>query len=76
LWIRNWRTHRVESKQIQLPADASTQFLNLTLDKRVGLALKQNTTAQIAILTAAQSEQDKKHRAGGSVAAGERSNFG
>src|SRR5216684_1382813 len=30
-----------------------------TLDQAVGLALKQNTTAQIAILEAAQSEQDK-----------------
>jgi outer membrane protein TolC len=31
----------------------------LTLDQAVGLALKQNPTAQIAVLTAAQSEQDK-----------------
>src|SRR5713226_3993538 len=34
-------------------------LLSLTLDQAVGLALKQNPTAQIAILTAAQSEQDK-----------------
>jgi outer membrane protein TolC len=34
--------------------------LRLTLDQAVTLALKQNTTAQIAVLTAAQSEQDKK----------------
>jgi outer membrane protein TolC len=34
--------------------------LRLTLDQAVALALKQNTTAQIAVLTAAQSEQDKK----------------
>src|SRR6267143_530810 len=42
-----------------LPASAPTQVLRLTLDQAVGLALKQNPTAQIAILTAAQSEQDK-----------------
>jgi outer membrane protein TolC len=33
--------------------------LRLTLDQTVALALKQNPTAQIAVLTAAQSEQDK-----------------
>jgi len=33
--------------------------LRLTLDQAVGLALKQNPTAQIAVLTAAQSVQDK-----------------
>jgi outer membrane protein TolC len=33
--------------------------VRLTLDQAVALALKQNPTAQIAILTAAQSEQDK-----------------
>jgi outer membrane protein len=42
-----------------LPANAPTQALQLTLDQAVGLALKQNPTAQIAILNAAQSEQDK-----------------
>ena len=42
-----------------LPVNAPTQALRLTLDQAVGLALKQNPTAQIAILTAAQSEQDK-----------------
>jgi outer membrane protein TolC/ABC-type transporter Mla MlaB component len=40
-------------------ANAPTQVLRLTLDQAVGLAVKQNPTAQIAILTAAQSEQDK-----------------
>ena len=45
--------------QSTLPATASTQVLRLTLDQAVGLALKQNPTAQIAILQAAQSEQDK-----------------
>src|SRR6266436_37631 len=41
------------------PGNAPAQVLRLTLDQAVGLALKQNTTAQIAILQAAQSEQDK-----------------
>jgi outer membrane protein len=47
------------AKAPTLPAVAPTEVLRLTLDQAVGLALKQNTTAQIAILTAAQSEQDK-----------------
>jgi outer membrane protein TolC/ABC-type transporter Mla MlaB component len=47
------------SKQNALPGNEPTQVLRLTLDQAVGLALKQNTTAQIAILQAAQSEQDK-----------------
>ncbi len=42
-----------------LPGSAPSQVLKLTLDQAVSLALRQNTTAQIAILTAAQSEQDK-----------------
>jgi outer membrane protein len=42
-----------------LPGNAPTHVLRLTLDQAVGLALKQNPTAQIAILQAAQSEQDK-----------------
>ena len=42
-----------------LPANAPTEVLRLTVDQAVALALKQNTTAQIAILTAAQSVQDK-----------------
>src|SRR2546427_405610 len=46
-------------QQTHLPADAPTQALRLTLDQAVGLAVKQNPTAQIAILQAAQSEQDK-----------------
>jgi outer membrane protein TolC/ABC-type transporter Mla MlaB component len=46
-------------KQNHLSVDAPTEMLRLTLDQAVGLALKQNPTAQIAILTAAQSEQDK-----------------
>jgi len=35
------------------------QPLRLTLDKAVGFALKQNTTAQIALVQAAQSTEDK-----------------
>jgi len=47
------------NRQTALPATASAPVLRLTLDQAVGLALKQNPTAQIAILQAAQSEQDK-----------------
>ena len=47
------------NRQNALPANAPAQVLRLTLDQAVGLALKQNPTAQIAILAAAQSEQDK-----------------
>jgi outer membrane protein TolC/ABC-type transporter Mla MlaB component len=43
-----------------LPTVAPTETLRLTLDQSVALALKQNTTAQIAVLTAAQSEQDRR----------------
>jgi outer membrane protein len=42
-----------------LPANAPTQTLRLTLDQAVALALKQNTTAQIAVLQAAEAVQDK-----------------
>jgi outer membrane protein len=38
---------------------ASGEPLRLTLDKAVSLALKQNTTAQIAVLQAAEAVQDK-----------------
>jgi outer membrane protein len=47
------------NKSSALAGNAPTQILRLTLDQAVGLALKQNPTAQIAILQAAQSEQDK-----------------
>ena len=47
------------TKRSALPGNAPTEVLRLTLDQAVGLALKQNPTAQIAVLTAAQSEQDK-----------------
>ena len=47
-------------RQNGLPAEAPTGVMRLTLDQAVALALKQNTTARIAVLTAAQSEQDQK----------------
>jgi outer membrane protein len=43
----------------QTPAPTADGVLRLTLDQAVGLALKQNTTARIAVLSAAQSEQQK-----------------
>ena len=42
-----------------LPANAPTQTLRLTLDQAVALALKQNTTAQVAVIQAAEAVQDK-----------------
>ncbi len=42
-----------------LPPNTPVQSLRLTLDQAVALALKQNPTAQIAVLTYAQSLQDK-----------------
>src|ERR1700687_1549027 len=48
------------NRQSALAANPSTEQLRLTLGQAVGLALKQNPTAQIAILQAAQSEQDRK----------------
>ena len=39
--------------------EVAQQPLKLTLDRAVGLALKQNTTAQIALVQAAQSVQDQ-----------------
>ena len=47
------------NKSSALPGNTTSQVLRLTLDQAVGIALKQNPTAQIAILQAAQSEQDK-----------------
>jgi hypothetical protein len=48
-----------KSQQNRLPADAPGGVLRLTLYQAVSLALKQNPTAQIAILTAAQSVEDR-----------------
>jgi outer membrane protein len=42
-----------------LPANAPTGVMQLTLNQAVALALKQNPTEQIAILNAAESNQDK-----------------
>ncbi len=42
-----------------LPTNAPTEVLRLTLDQAVSLALKQNTTAQIAVIQAAEAVQDK-----------------
>src|SRR5205823_7320071 len=42
-----------------LPPAAPTEVMRLTLEQAVSLALKQNPTEQIAIFTAAESEQDK-----------------
>jgi len=52
---------RAQSSKSQtvLPLNPPTEVLRLTLDQAVSTALKQNTTAQIAVLTAAQSVQDK-----------------
>lgn len=47
------------AKARTLPTAAPSEVLRLTLDQAVALALKQNPTAQIATLTAAQSEQDR-----------------
>jgi len=47
------------SKQNRLPGDAPGGVLRLTLDQAVSLALKQNPTTQIAILTAAESVEDR-----------------
>jgi outer membrane protein len=46
-------------QQTVLPPNAPTDSLRLTLEQAVTLALKQNTTAQIAQITAAESVQDK-----------------
>jgi len=46
-------------RQNPLPGNAPSGVMRLTLDQAVALALKQNPTAQIAIITAAQSVQDK-----------------
>jgi len=46
-------------KSNTLPRNAPMNVLRLTLDQAVALALKQNPTAQIAVLAYAQSLQDK-----------------
>ena len=50
-----------QRQQNPLRAEAPhSGVMRLTLDQAVALALKQNTTAQIAVLSAAQSDQDQK----------------
>jgi outer membrane protein len=51
--------HAQSTSKSPLPANAPTEVLRLTLNQSVALALKQNPTEQIAILTAAESNQDK-----------------
>src|SRR5580692_9337485 len=46
-------------RQSPLPGTPPSGVMRLTLDQSVALALKQNPTAQIAIITAAESVQDK-----------------
>src|ERR1700756_1829549 len=48
-----------EKSDMPANTQASVEPLRLTLDKAVSLALKQNPTAQIAVLEAAQAVQDK-----------------
>ena len=50
---------QTNQKAQTVPTVSPLEVLRLTLDQAVALALKQNPTAQIAVLTAAQSEQDK-----------------
>jgi outer membrane protein len=49
-----------QQQQSTLPTQPPAGVMRLTLDQAVALALKQNTTARVAVLTAAQSEQDQK----------------
>ena len=49
----------VKGSYAQSASVDANQPAKLTLEQAVSLALKQNTTAQIAVLTAAQAEQDK-----------------
>jgi len=48
-----------DNSDMPTPAQAPNDGLKLTLDKAVSLALKQNPTAQIAVLQAAEAVQDK-----------------
>jgi outer membrane protein TolC len=49
----------IKAQTLASAGPAPGEPLKLTLDRAVGLALKQNTTAQIAVLQAAQAVQDK-----------------
>jgi outer membrane protein len=50
---------QTSDRHSSLPANAPTKVLRLTLDQAVALALKQNTTARIAVIQAAEAVQDK-----------------
>ncbi len=60
LLIPTFTPAQSQRQQSPLPAEAPAGVMRLTLDQAVALALKQNTTAQIAVLTAAQSDQDRR----------------
>ncbi len=50
---------RAQQKASQAATPVSTEPLKITLEQAVALAIKQNTTEQIALLNAAESVQDK-----------------
>jgi len=50
---------QAQGRSSQLPANPPSDTLRLTLEQAVALALKQNPMQQIAVLTAAESVQDK-----------------
>jgi len=54
-----WTRAQATGQQRNLSANAPSEPLRLTLEQAVSLALKQNTTAQIAQITAAESVQEK-----------------
>jgi ABC-type transporter Mla MlaB component len=58
--VRAQQQTQPAQSQTSQPAEAPGGAMRFTLDQAVALALKQNTTARIAVLTAAQSEQDQK----------------
>src|SRR5262249_40279644 len=53
------RAQERNPQQRALPQAAPADTMRLTLDQAVTLALRQNTTAQVAMITAAESTQDK-----------------
>jgi len=50
---------RAQQKASPLPGPAPTQALRLTLEQAVSLAVKQNPTEQIALISAAEAARDK-----------------
>jgi outer membrane protein len=55
----NFAEAQTGAAQNGLAPNAPTEVLRLTLDQAVALALKQNTTAQIAVIQAAEAVQDR-----------------